>query len=981
VRFGLLGPLEVTDDRGDRRDPRAPRQRRLLLGLLLWRGELVSTDRLVDVVWGDQTPHDPIRALRTYVARLRSTLEPDRVGRRARLLLATETGYRLDLTGHELDVDRFEHDLDEARHTSSHSAALHAVQDALARWRGPALAEVADEPWAAPEAIRLEELRLVARELRAARLLEAEQHEAAIAELQRLVLEQPLRERPLRLLLPALARTGRTGEATRRYRAFRDTLAEETGLDPSRELQRLHRQLLEDQRSDDTPAVARPYRARPPRLPRPRSSLVGREEDVAEVLARLSRVRLLTLTGTGGVGKTRLALEVAHRALDRFPDGVALATLSALRDPALVAQQVAAALGLRDGGPLGTGAPRPGPETLLALLRSQRPLLVVDNAEHLLEPVAALLDRLLDACEQLTVLVTSREPLGLPGERLWHVEPLPTSAADGSVPAALRLLVERTNERRPDLVSTSEDRVALTTICRHLDGIPLALELASARLAHLSPGEVAARLDDHLRAAPDGSRREPRHRTLYATIGWSYDLLADHERALLRDLAAFAAEVSVAAVEGVCRPPSGDRPVVDVLGSLVAKSLVVARGTDHGTRYRLLETVRSFSEDAATAAGEARGLGRRHRDWHLAWLESFPWDHRIASPEIARLAELSHDDLRRALERSRDEPRPDLLARQLRTMSALFCVRGHLDEGRRWHTIAASSPLEPVEAARLAVHRCLVEVWRSLGTAAAYRPLEEVLTAALELLPADDPDAALALALLAACRYARRFDAEATLHLAGRGVDAALGAAGPQLAGFAATLQAGAHLLRGEPELAVVALERAVTRPGWDDRHDGLRTRAHLAVARHLAGDHLGAIADARASLDQLGPAWQHDALGTIAMATAALGDLERARTMVATLLDSLDDAGGRTAIRRYDLAIVAGAVAALAGEPERACRLLASVRWSSSPTAAGTFVAYRDRLVREMDRGRRHAILAATDGLDPRDALAEERARLAESA
>jgi predicted ATPase/DNA-binding SARP family transcriptional activator len=980
VRFGVLGPLEVTDDHGVRRDPRALRQRRLLLGLLVGRGELVSTDRIADIVWAEDAPRDPVRVLRTYVARLRAALEPGRVGGVAKLIVATDAGYRLDLDGHDLDVDEFERRLEQARSWGlDPAAALREIERALACWRGPALAEVADEPWAAPEAIRLEELRLTARELRFAWLLDVGRGSQAIGELHRHVREHPLREHPLRLLLVALARDGRTAEATQHFRAFRDALVEETGLDPSHELQRLHARLLDRELPpvEAPTAVAAHRRVRPADRPATRTSFVGRDEDVEAVLGLTEGAPLVTLTGIGGVGKSRLAVEVARRALGRFPDGAHLVALESLRDPELVSRRFAEALGLGSGGPLGTSERRSWDAELVSTLRDRRLLLIVDNAEHLLDPVAALIDRLLDGCDGLSVLATSREPLRVQGEQVWRVDPLATNAPDGSVPAALRLLLDRTTDRRPDLVVTREDRAALETICRRLDGIPLALELASGRLAHLAPVEVAARLGDHLRSSPAGPRRDPRHRTLHAAIAWSYDLLADHERALLRDLSVFAGACIPEAIEGVCRRPAGGAATVDVLGSLVAKSLVVAEGTRRGTRYRLLETVRDFGEEAATEAGEMATLRSRHRDWHLACLESFPWDHRIASPVAARIAERTHDDLRRALERSRDEPNPELLARQLRAMSALFCVRGHLDEGRRWHLLAAEAQLAPLDAAHLAVHRTLVEVWRSLGAGELYRPLAATLTAALELLPPTDPDAALALALLACCRTAIELAPQPMLTLAERSVELALDAGGPQLAGFAATLQCAAHLLRRDPGAAIAAIEHVISQPGWEDRHDGLRTRAHLAAARHLAGDHEGAIEDARSSLQQLGPAWQYDALGTIAMASAAAGDLPRAHTLLAELLDEREGAIARGPIQRFDLAIVAAAVAMSEDDLPRACRLLCTVRWSSNPTTAGVYLEYRRRLVARMGRSQRHAVMAASQGLDVQQVLAEEHARL----
>lgn len=980
--FGVLGPLEVVDDLGDRRDPAARRQRRLLLALLVWRDEAVSSDRLAYIVWADDPPpHDPIRSLRTYVTRLRAALDPGRD--HEPVLLGTPTGYVLRLDAHEVDAESFAQRVQEATPAVERdpSTAVRELDHALALWRGPALFEVAAELWAAPEATRLEELRRTATEQRFRCLIDLGRSVEAIPDLERYVAQHPLREEPCRQLMLALAATGRTVEATQKYLAFRERVREEGGLEPTGDLQALHQRLVEGAPpSDVRDRVLTPAPPPGPRHrgyaepPVPRTSFIGREDDLETLAELIADVRLVTLTGIGGGGKTRLVIELARRERARFAGGVCHVSLATLSEGRLVARRLADAAGVADQAG-GDGSPAREDE-LVARLRERPPLLVIDNAEHLLDEVAAQVERLLERCPELTVLVTSREPLRIAGEHRWPVGPLAFTASEGEDPAALRLLLDRTRELRPDLVVSAEDRDSLVRICRGLDGIPLALELASGRLAHLAPADVAARLGDHLRASTGGPRREARHRTLYAAMRWSYDLLPEPEQALLRDLAVFAGPASLDVVVAVCRPGTDHRETIDVLGSLVAKSLVVADLDGARTSYRLLETVRLFAQDAAAGAGETLELRDRHRDHHLAWLESFPWDHRVASPVVAAAASGRHDELRRSLDHSRGQGRWSLLARQLQAMSALFCVRGHMEEGGRWYAAVETGALTPAEAASLAVHRRLLEVYISLGSGEAYAPILADMTAVVELLD-DAPVVALAHALTSACHIALTQDPDAVLRHAEAAMDLALGHGAPQVAGFAATFACSGHLIRGDADAAVAAIERVVGTPGWDDRHDGLRARAHLAAARHLAGDQCGAIEDARVATLQLGPVWHHDALGTLALAHAAQGDLTTARLLLAELLDGLGSAGVRAQMQRHDAAIVAGAIAAHEGDLVRACRLLSTMRWATNPTTFGVYLAYRRQLVKHMDRDERHTTMAASRGLDVLEELSRERDRL----
>jgi predicted ATPase/DNA-binding SARP family transcriptional activator len=998
MRYYVLGPLEVIDDLGERRDPAARRQRRLLLALLVWRNEAVSLERLAEVVWADEpAPRDPVRSLRTYAARLRGALGAGAGAGSGSTLDGTPTGYVLRLDGHEVDADTFSRLTDQAAVAVERdpACALGRLDDALALWRGPAFFEVATELWAAPEASRLEERRRTATEQRFRCLIDLGRVDETIPDLERHVRQHPLRERPCRQLMLALATTGRTAEATQHYLAFRQRLREEAGLDPSAELQTLHRDLVggaPPPRVDDggyavgETAAANPLSMSPPASrgqggafaepPVLRTRIIGREDELEALTELLATVRLLTLTGIGGGGKTRMAVELARRMSDRYAGGVCYVSLVTLSEGELVARRLADAAGLPSAGQPGSDSASAREDDLVARLRERPALLVVDNAEHLLDPVAELVGRLLDRCPDLTVLATSREPLRLAGEHRWPVGPLPVTSEDGGDPPALRLLLERTRELRPVRVVDAEDRDTLLEICRRLDGIPLALELAAGRLAHLAPTEVAERLGDHLRAATDGSRRHARHRTLHATMGWSYDLLTDHEQALLRDLSVFAGPAPLDVVVEVCRDRGDRNTTIDVLGSLVAKSLVVSEQGGPRTSYRLLETVRLYAQDAAENAGETVGLRDRHRDHYLAWLERFPWDHRVASPVVAAAASACHDDLRRALEHSRDRRQWSLLARQLQAMSALFCVRGHMEEGLRWYATVDTAALPPEEAARLAVHRRFVEVYISLGSGEAYAPILAEMTAVLGLLE-DDPVAALAHTLISACHTALTQDADAVCRHAQLAMEHALAHGAPQLAGFAATFACSGHLIRGDPHAAIAAIERVVGTPNWADRHDGLRVRAHLAAARHLAGDQRGAIADAQSALLQLRPVWHHDALGTLALAHAAQGGLATAHQLLVELLEGLESAGARGRIRRYDVAIVAGAMAVHEGDLARACRLLSTVRWVTNPTTFGVYLAYRRQLVRRMDQDERHAIMAASHHLDVLEELSSERNRL----
>ncbi|MFD0470506.1 BTAD domain-containing putative transcriptional regulator [Nonomuraea thailandensis] len=548
MRFGVLGPLAVWTPDGRPVQVPEVKVRALLSGLLIQAGRTVSADRLIEDLWGDRPPADAPAALRVKVSQLRRVLG-DR-----ELVAYRAPGYVLRAEPESVDAGLFESLLLRARRAGDLDARAALLRQALELWRGGAYAEFADEPFARAAVARLDEQRLVALEELAETRLGLGEHGPLAAELADLVAGHPLRERLRAVHMRALYRAGRQGEALASYGDLRRRLADELGLDPGPELAALHQAILEQDPGLDAPA-ARPRT----NLPAPLTDLVGRDEAVAEVRALLRANRLVTLTGPGGVGKTRLALAAASE-LGGFDGGVwlvELASLGAGAQAVEVAEAIAGVLGLRDD------APGCIVERLPGALAARPTLLVLDNCEHVVEQVATLAATLLRAAPGLRVLATGQESLRIEGEALWSVPPL-------GLEAAMELFAARAG------IEPDGD---VAEICERLDGIPLALELAATRMRALTPRQLADRLDDRFRLLASGLRGAPaRQQTLRAMIDWSWELLTEAERVVLRRLAVHADGCTLEAAEDVCAEPGLD--VLDLLARLVDRSLVArAMGT------------------------------------------------------------------------------------------------------------------------------------------------------------------------------------------------------------------------------------------------------------------------------------------------------------------------------------------------------------------------------------------------------------------
>ncbi|WP_327727653.1 winged helix-turn-helix domain-containing protein [Streptomyces sp. NBC_00487] len=702
MRFGILGPLALRTDDGASLDPGGPRPRALLTLLLLDAGRTVSVERLIDGLYGARPPAGAANALQSQVSRLRRRLGPH-----ARIE-ATPAGYRVAVPPDTVDAHLFEQLSGEGRSALAAGdppRAAARLREALALWRGPALPDLPD---AYAEVARLDELRLAAVQDRIEADLALGGGPGLVPETRTLLAAHPLSERLYGQLMRALHASGRPAEALRVYEEARRVLADELGADPSPGLSTLHRELLRGQ--DPGP--------RRPRVPAQLTRFIGRDTELARIAAlltgpdgsepalsgsgpadrtlsrspsRASGARLVTLTGPGGAGKTRLAIEAA-RAHEAASTSVCVTELASLTDGAQIPYAVLAALGVREGL-RGPGSPvAQATERLLAALEERELLLVLDNCEHLVEEAARLVGLLLGGCPGLQVLATSRESLGITGEILVPVPPLPPELAG-------HLFLDRARAVRPDLgsgigigigigigqditapgvegharVAGPSEHARVADICAALDGLPLAIELAAARLRTLTmddladrlgtrlgthgptPGTVCAPATDRFRLLSRGDRtKAPRHRTLRAVVEWSWELLDEAEPELARRLAVFSGGATAEAVEAVCGVPYAE----DVLASLVEKSLVeVADG-----RYRMLETIRAYAAERLAGENDPQRLRTAHAGYFLALAEraepvlrgagQLPWLERLTAEHgnlDAALRHLTHTDSGAAL--------------------------------------------------------------------------------------------------------------------------------------------------------------------------------------------------------------------------------------------------------------------------------------------------------------------------------------------
>ncbi len=702
--FGSFGVLLA----GEPLPPLRSRTEKWLLMLLALRpGHAVAREWLAATLWPDSETAQGLYNLRRSLTNLRKALD----GHADLLLSPTPQTLCLDRTQVRVDAADFDVAIAEA--------SIESLERAAALYRGP-LMEDCTEDWALTARIEREQAYLAALETLAAHWSAHNKPAAAVRYLRLTIAADPLREAAHGALMQALADCGDYAALTQVYRDLRLLLHRELSIAPAAETEALYRRLQQQSKHAVLPPPlpsAQPQR----RLQVPLTSLVGREADLADVINWLKKARLVTLLGAGGIGKTRLAIAAAEAVASDYPDGVWFVELASLTDPALVASAIAITLGVKEE----TG--RPLMDTLSAALASRSLLLILDNCEHLLDACAAAANELLASCPGLQLLTTSREALGVVGEQRYHTPSLmlpPIVSEDHSANSekkslnwlmsygAMQLFVERATQVHPSFRLTAQNAESVLGVVQDLDGIPLAIELAAARVRTLPISEIQSRLHDRFRLLTGGSRTAlPRQQTLRALIDWSYDLLTEREKSLLLRLSVFAGGWTQAAAEAVCansrdlKVPGESRQnknssvlmadeVLDLLTALGDKSLVVYEEQDEGPRYRLLETVRQYARDRLLESGEAAAYRSRHRDFFLEMAELA--DHELKGRDqgqwLTRL-EREHDNLRQALSLCLEDGEGGESGLKLgAALQRFWQIRGHFNEGRETLTALLALP-------------------------------------------------------------------------------------------------------------------------------------------------------------------------------------------------------------------------------------------------------------------------------------------------
>ncbi|MER7244923.1 BTAD domain-containing putative transcriptional regulator [Kribbella sp. NPDC000426] len=682
MQIGMLGPFEVRADDGGIADVPGARLRALLIALALEPGRVVQKATLVDWIWGEQPPADAANALQRLVSRLRKVLPEGSVE-------GHTDGYRLQVEPDAVDAVRFERLVARAR-TDQDPQGVRLLREALELWRGAAMQDVGlTESGAFDAAVtRLDGLRLAAMEDRYDAEITLGRGAEMVTELTDLVAANPVRERLVAALMRALVASGRDTEALRVYERTRETLADELGVDPSPELSALHVALLRGE-------LVRRDEKRNTNLREELTTYVGKDADVSAVRDLIAEHRLTTLIGPGGSGKTRLSAETARPLLGDLPDGAWMVELAAIGPDGDVAQATLSALALRDA--LLGDVPEADPtDRVIAAVRERTMLLILDNCEHVIESAAAFAHRVLGECPRLRILATSREPLGITGEALWPVAPLAVPADGGEIDSspAVRLLQDRAGAVRADLTSDAQTLATMARICRALDGMPLAIELAAARLRTMSLEQLANRLDDRFRLLTGGSRTAlPRHRTLRAVIDWSWELLSDAERSVLRRLSVFAGGASLEAAEQVCAGGEVESwEVLDLLTALTEKSLVVTK--DEGApRYRMLGTIKEYAQQRLDEAGESDLTRRTHLAYFTELTETAdPHLRRVEQLEWLAILEPEHDNIAAAMRGALVAQEADGAMRLGAAAGWYWWFAGHKVEGNEYLMAAPAVP-------------------------------------------------------------------------------------------------------------------------------------------------------------------------------------------------------------------------------------------------------------------------------------------------
>jgi len=655
--------------------------------LALSSGHRMHREQVMDILWPELGTRAAANNLRQVLHVARRVFDPDPSAASRYLSLK---GEQLALCPGEqlwVDVEAFEGTAAAARRSKDPAAFRTAIE----LYSGELLPEDRYEEWAQT---RREELRRLCLTLliELASLYEVRgEHEPAVEELRRVIAEEPTLEEAHAGLMRLYALSGRRGEAMAQYGGLSEVLSTRLGAEPSAATRRLGDEIATGGLRSSHFAAIRPEE--PPEaskhnLPAPSSTFIGREREMVEVKRSLAMTRLLTLTGSGGSGKTRLALEVARDLVGLYPDGVWLVELASISEPALLVQVVANALRVRE-------LPgRPVTETLVGALETKQMLLLLDNCEHLIDATAHLANTLLSSCPHLKILATSREPLGVAGEGVWrvpslavpHTDRLPTTG-ELTRYDAVRLFLDRTRLRLPDFELTQENAGVVARMCGRLEGIPLAIELATARMGTLAVEQVAGRLEDSLGLLTGGSRTaEPRQRTLRATLDWSHGLLSEPERKLFKNLSAFAGGFTLEAAEAVGPGGLAEADILDLLSKLVDKSLVIAEESNgRWVRYRMLEPVKQYARERLEESEVSDATLRRHAAFFLALAEEAEPELKGTHQEkwLGRL-EAEHDNFRAALSWAMEQGEAELRLGLGAALVEFWHLHTHHNEARRW---------------------------------------------------------------------------------------------------------------------------------------------------------------------------------------------------------------------------------------------------------------------------------------------------------